>query len=53
MVVLALSMFDVSDENGVAIAQVAFATMTSAVILYGTVSIILLPFINKNKNIEQ
>jgi uncharacterized protein (TIRG00374 family) len=53
MVVLALSMFGVSDENGVAIAQVAFATMTSAVILYGTVSIILLPFINKNKNIEQ
>lgn len=47
MVGLALSFFGVSDENGVAITQVAFATMTGAVILFGTVSVILLPFINK------
>jgi len=50
MVGLALSIFGVSDENGVAIAQVAFATMTGAVIIYGAVSVILLPFINSNKS---
>ena len=49
MIVLALSMFGVSNENGVAIAQVAFASMTSAVILYGAVAVMLLPFMNKNK----
>lgn len=50
MVGLALSIFGVSDENGVAIAQVAFASMTGAVILYGAVSIIILPFLNRNSS---
>ncbi|MFT6745779.1 MAG: hypothetical protein ACJAZ2_000113 [Glaciecola sp.] len=50
MVGLALSIFGVSDGNGVAIAQVAFATMTAAVILYGATAVVILPFINKNKS---
>jgi glycosyltransferase 2 family protein len=47
MVGLALSFFGVSDENGVAITQVAFATMTGAVIFFGAVAVIILPFVNK------
>lgn len=49
MIVLSLSMFGVSQEHGAAIAQVAFATLTSAVVLYGAIAVTLLPFINKNK----
>jgi hypothetical protein len=51
MIVLALSIFGVSNENGVAIAQVAFAAMTSSVILYGAIAVVILPFVNK-KNKE-
>jgi uncharacterized protein (TIRG00374 family) len=52
MVVLALSMYGVTSEHGVAIAQVSFATLTSAVILYGAVAVIFLPFLNKKEITE-
>lgn len=48
MVILALGIFGISNAESTIIANVAFAAMTLSVAIFGTVSIIILPFLNKN-----
>lgn len=53
MVILALGIFGVEGKEASSIANVAFAAMTGTVIVFGAVSIVLLPFLNKDDKVKK
>ena len=48
----ALSLYGVSNENGIIFAFVAHTSMTSMIIIIGIISMLILPFINRRKELE-
>lgn len=47
----ALSLYGVSNENGIIFAFVAHTSMTTMIILIGLISLLILPFINRRKEV--
>lgn len=48
----ALSLYGVANENGIIFAFVAHTSMTGMIIVIGIISMLILPFINRRKNVE-
>lgn len=48
----ALSLYGVANENGIIFAFVAHGSMTAMIILIGIISMLILPFINRRKDIS-
>jgi uncharacterized protein (TIRG00374 family) len=49
----ALSLYGVANENGIIFAFVAHTSMTVMIIIIGIIALLILPFINKRKDIEE
>ena len=48
----ALSLYGVANENGIIFAFVAHTSMTGMIIIIGIISVLILPFINRRKEVE-
>ncbi len=53
MAIEALSLYGVANENGIIFAFVAHGSMTGMIILIGTISLLILPFINRRNDISE
>lgn len=51
MAIEALALYDVANENGVIFAFVAHTSMTGMIIVIGLISMLVLPFINRRKDV--
>ncbi|QIA07182.1 lysylphosphatidylglycerol synthase transmembrane domain-containing protein [Draconibacterium halophilum] len=49
----ALSLYGVANENGIIFAFVAHSSMTGMIIIIGIISILVLPFINRRKDVTE
>jgi uncharacterized membrane protein YbhN (UPF0104 family) len=52
MAIEALSLYGVEKQNGIIFAFVAHASMTGMIIVIGIISVLILPFINRRKDIS-
>ncbi len=51
MAIEALSLYGIARENGIIFAFVAHTSMTAMIIIIGIISLLVLPFINRRKNV--